>query len=70
MQKTLEDLVDKICKRLPDETLTEKCEDFVKQYEKEFIKFLLTEMAPKKICTELGLCTKNSKEMSSKFSIV
>ena len=61
-------MLDQVCKRLPDKTLTNKCEELVQQYEDQIIKFLLEEFDPKKMCTELGFCSKSSKEINSKYA--
>ena len=52
-------MLDKVCKRLPDAMLTSKCDDLVKKYEDDIIKFLLEEFDPKKLCTTLGFCSKS-----------
>lgn len=61
--KTLEDLVEKICNKLPDETLQKNCDDFVKKYAKGILKFLQLELNPKFICTELGICSSQAQDV-------
>ena len=55
-------MVEKVCKRLPDETLQKKCDDFVQKYSEEILKFLHVELNPKFICTELGICSNQAQE--------
>ncbi|XP_052768278.1 uncharacterized protein LOC128208756 [Mya arenaria] len=52
----IEEALDKVCSLMPD-TLSAECTDFVKQYGKLVIQFLVQELDPKEICTKLTLCS-------------
>ena len=44
-----------MCGHLPD-TVADMCIDFVEQYGDEIFDMLVKEMAPKEVCSEIGLC--------------
>ena len=47
--------VDFVCAHLP-ETVADMCIDFVEQYGDNIFQMLISEVAPKAVCTQLGLC--------------
>lgn len=55
LQEEVKRAVDFVCAHLPT-TVADMCIDFVEQYGDEIIQLLLSEVAPKAICSQLGLC--------------
>ncbi|XP_053383474.1 uncharacterized protein LOC123564714 [Mercenaria mercenaria] len=53
---TIEDLLDKVCKRLPTKELDKHCEEFISKYGPRVINLL----AKEKVCEEIGVCPKSA----------
>jgi len=51
-----------VCGHLPD-TVADMCIDFVEQYGDEIFDMLVKEMAPKEVCSEMGLCAAVSNKL-------
>ena len=47
--------IDFLCAHLPD-TVADMCIDFVEQYGDEIFQLVMSQVAPKAICSQLGLC--------------
>ena len=47
--------IDFLCAHLPD-TVGDMCIDFVEQYGDEIFELVMSQVAPKAICSQLGLC--------------
>ncbi|KAK3744542.1 hypothetical protein RRG08_056678 [Elysia crispata] len=50
-------ILDQVCSRLPP-SIAQQCEELLNQYKPEILKLLTKELAPKNVCSFLGLCTK------------
>ena len=61
-QASIEAALEKVCDLLPATVKTE-CDDFVKHYGPVVINLLVHELAPKVVCTALGLCAGNKAQL-------
>jgi saposin len=55
-------ILGKVCNLVPI-VLKSKCRNFVNKYTEQLIQLLLSKLAPKEICTRLGLCKADVEEM-------
>ena len=65
LQREVEDLIEKICARLPDDELKAECNSFVEQYGAMVVKLLAEAAAPDTICKLIGLCSQNVEKGGS-----
>ncbi|XP_052262835.1 uncharacterized protein LOC127866386 isoform X5 [Dreissena polymorpha] len=62
--QTIEDLLDKICDRLPTPDLKTQCEAFVEEYGPLVLSLLAQELDPQAVCQTIGLCKKTNAQVS------
>ena len=55
-QENMKRTIDFLCAHLPD-TVADMCIDFVEQYGDEIFELVMSQVAPKAICSQLGLCS-------------
>lgn len=62
MQEEIKEAVESLCSYLPQE-LQGACKAFVEQYGDRVVELLLRKLDAHAICTELGLCKENEKNL-------
>lgn len=55
-EENMKRTIDFLCAHLPD-TVADMCIDFVEQYGDEIFQLVMSQVAPKAICSQLGLCS-------------
>jgi saposin len=54
-EEEIKEELDRVCERMP-KSVTKKCEEFVAEYGDLVISYLIQEMDPVGLCTEIHLC--------------
>ncbi|XP_012276553.1 prosaposin [Orussus abietinus] len=66
-QEEIESVVHGVCNHLP-KTVSQECNDFVKEYAELIISLVSQDISPREICSIIGLCQPNLKQIEESIS--